>query len=69
MEVGLAFGLAAFVGVFDIVLLDPGGVFEEDAGEFVGGGGAEDLAGEAVLDQFGDQTAVVDMGVGEDEGE
>ena len=67
MKVRLAFGLAALVGEFDIVLLDPGGVLEEDAGEFERGGSAEDLAGEAVLDQFGDQAAVVDMGMGEDE--
>ena len=67
MEIGLAFGLAALIGIFDVIFLDAGGVFEKDGGEFAGSGSTEDLAGEAVLDQFGDKAAMVDMCMGEDE--
>ena len=48
-----------------VPLLDVAAVEEHDGAEVPGGGGAVDITGEAVLDQAGDVTRMVYMGMGE----
>ena len=59
--------LEFFVEGVDIGLLDAACIGQHDGAEVAGGGGAEDGATESQLVDVGDETGVVDMGVGEDE--
>ena len=59
---------AAFlVEPLHIVLLDETAVGEHDAAQVLGSFGADDLTSEAQFVEIGDEAAVVDMGVGEDD--
>ena len=51
-----------------IVFLDEAAVGEHDAAQVLGGFGADDLSTEAELIEIRYQAAVVDMGMGEDDG-
>ena len=59
--------LEFFVEGVDIGLLYAASIGQHDGAEIAGGGGAEDGAAESQLVDVGDETGVVDMGVGEDE--
>src|SRR6185437_7436401 len=67
LKVWEAFRFPPLVGVFDVVFLDAGGVFEQDGGQLARGGSAEDLPVESIPDQLGYQPAVIDMRMGQDE--
>jgi hypothetical protein len=64
----LALALALLVDVGDVALLDVGGVAQHVGAEVAGGGGGVDVAGEVGAEQRGEVAAVVDVGVGEDDG-
>jgi hypothetical protein len=67
LEIGFAFGFPFLIDVFYFVFLDPGAVFEENGREFAGRGGTIDLPREAIPDELGDEPAMIDMGVRQDE--
>jgi len=58
---GLALTGTFFVEVLGIFLLDMGGVGEEEGAEVAGGRGCVDVSGEAVPDEEGESSAVVDV--------
>jgi hypothetical protein len=60
-------GAEFFSGLpFRVHLLDMGAILEHDPAKVKGGLGAEDLSPETFFYQTGKQTAVVDMGVGQE---
>lgn len=59
----------AFLGnEFGVMDLDIGGIFEHDTGEVTRGGGAVDMAVKAVVAKVGEVSAMIDMGVAENDG-
>jgi len=58
--------LVSFALVFGVFFLEPGGVQHDDAGDLGGRGGAVHRPGESLLDQFGQQAAMVQVGVGQE---
>ena len=64
----MVLGEAALVGEASLLLLDVGGVRQEDRGQFTRVAGREDRSAISVADQPGEPTAVVDVGVGDDDG-
>jgi hypothetical protein len=65
---GLVLGEASLVGEAGLFLLEMGRIGQEDLAEPAGVGGRDDPAGEAVAHQSGQPAAVVDVGVGDDDG-
>jgi len=58
--------LVSFALIFGVFFLEPGGVQHDDAGDLGGRGGAVHRSGESLLDQLGQQAAMVQMGVGQE---
>lgn len=65
--VGMASATVAFVLAFGIGGLDSGGVAEDEAGEFDGGGGGQDGAVKVCLGEEGEASDVVEVGVGDED--
>ena len=67
MQGGKALLAAFLVEPLHIVLLDEARVGEHDAAQVLGGGGADDLPSESQFMEIGDEAAVVDVRVSEDD--
>ena len=67
LQGGKALLTAFLVEPLHIVLLDEARVGEHDAAQVLGGGGADDLPSESQFMEIGDEAAVVDVRVSEDD--